>query len=337
MRGMADPAEVRRQFRRFADTECKGYSDAYYGLALAVAADDTLTDFVASMPVTQPNLFLASVHLLAGAGDMPATGPALRAFLARRGDEVGAVMRARRTQTNEVGRCAVLLPALPAGPLALVEVGASAGLCLLLDEYAYDYGTARLGPAASPVRLRCAITGPAPLPATLPRIAWRRGLDLQPIDVRDADAARWLLACVWPDHHERRRRLEGALQVARARPPDVRAGDMVDALPGLLAEAPADARLVVFHSAALTYVRPERRRAFADVLAAASRERDVTWVSNEAPGVVSEVTALAAAPPPEGRFLLGRTHFHGGRRQRDELLAIAHPHGAELAWEARLP
>ncbi len=38
----------------------------------------------------------------------------------------------KRTQTNEPGRCAVLLPLLAAlpQPLALLEVGASAGLCL---------------------------------------------------------------------------------------------------------------------------------------------------------------------------------------------------------------
>src|SRR6185436_3088378 len=114
----------------FAEVECKGYSDTYYRLALAVADDDAMVGFIAGMPVTQPNLFFASVQLLAGAEGMPATGPELRAFLARRGDEVGAMMRARRTQTNEVGRCAVLLPALPAGPLALVEVGrAPASAC----------------------------------------------------------------------------------------------------------------------------------------------------------------------------------------------------------------
>jgi hypothetical protein len=285
------------------------------------------------MPVAQPNLFLAAVQLLTGPERMPRTAAALRRMLDARGEEVAAVMRARRTQTNEVGRCAVLLPALPPGPLALVEVGASAGLCLLLDRFHYAFGDTRLGPATSPVHLRCAVTGPAPLPSALPAIVWRRGLDREPLDARDGEAARWLLACVWADHPERRRRLEGALALARARPPAVRTGDLVDDLPGLLAEAPADARLVVFHSAVLAYVAPERRAAFAEVLARASARRDVVWISNEAPGLVPELAGLGPPPAP-GRFLLGRTWLTA-RHRRDELLGVAHPHGAELTWVGR--
>src|SRR5262245_35501457 len=201
------------------------------------------------MPTPQPNLFFATVQFLTGPRDMPTSGAALRALVRRRQDDVAVAMRSRRTQTNEVGRCAVLLPALPPGPLALVEVGASAGLCLLLDRFLYDYGTVRVGAASSPVQLACAVTGDAPLPAACPEIVWRRGLDLAPVDVNDDDAVRWLLACVWSDHAERRQRLRAVIGVARAVPPLVVAGDLVDDLPALLAAAPGDATLVVFHSA----------------------------------------------------------------------------------------
>ncbi|MGH2690399.1 MAG: DUF2332 family protein, partial [Actinomycetota bacterium] len=117
---------------------------------------------------------------------------------------------------------------------------------------------------------------------------------------------------------------------ARITPPTVRAGDLVDDLPALLADVPDDAQLVVFHSAVLSYVSPQRRQAFADVLAEASRRRPVVWLSNEAAGIIPEMAALAPAPS-DLRFLLGRTRFTDGRR-RDELLAVAHPHGSELAW-----
>jgi hypothetical protein len=326
---MGDPTDIRRRYREFAATECRGYSDLYYRLALSVSEDDVVAAFIETMDETQPNLFLASIQLLTGPACMPATGPELRAFVERRGDEVRAVMRARRTQTNEVGRCAVLLPALPPGPLALVEVGASAGLCLLFERYAYEFGSTRLGPASSAVHLRCAATGPVPLPAAVPQIVWRRVLDLRLVDVHDDDAVRWLLACVWPEHHERRRRLEGAIATARADPPVVSTGDLVDDLPALLAEAPDGTRLVVFHSAVLSYVSRERRHAFADVLAHASKRRDIIWLSNEAAGIVPDLPAVA--PSASLRFLVGRTHFTNGQR-RSEPLALAHPHGAELAW-----
>jgi hypothetical protein len=327
---MSDPADIKRQYRQFADLECKGYSDHYYRLALAVSEDDDVVAFIAEMPVTQPNLFFASIQLLTGPAAMPATGTDLRTFVKQRGHEIQTVMRSRRTQTNEVGRCAVLLPALPPGPLALVEVGASAGLCLLLDRYYYEFGATHIGPASSPVHLRCTASGPVPLPFALPHIVWRRGLDVSPIDVYDNDAVRWLLACVWPEHHERRRRLEGAIDVARANPPAVSAGDLVDDLPAVLAEAPDDAQLVVFHSAVLSYVSRDRQQAFADVLANTSKRREIVWLANEASGVIPELTAPVTSPRSL-RFLLGRTHFANGQR-RDELLALAHPHGAELAW-----
>ena len=325
---MNDLERIKLSYRRFAEVECKGYSDAYYRLALAVCEADEVVGFLADMPVIQPNLFFAAIQLLTGPDRMPRAAPELTSFLTRQGDEVRDLMRSRRTQTNEVGRCAVILPALPTGPLALVEVGASAGLCLLLDRFFYDFGSIQIGAPSARVHVGCALTGPARPPFTMPSIVWRRGLDLRPVDVRDDEAVRWLLACVWPDHHERRQRLEAAIDLARAEPPPVRAGDLVDDLPALLAEAPEDAQLVVVHSAVLTYVTPERRVAFASVLANASKGRDVVWVSNEGAGVIAEITALAP-PRPEGSFLLGRTRFANGHRS-DEFLALAHPHGAEL-------
>jgi hypothetical protein len=321
---------VRQRYRKFADRECKGYSARYYELALAVSEDDDVAGFIAGMPVIQPNLFFASVQFLTGPDHMPRTGSALRAIVQRRGGEIAEVMRSHRTQTNEVGRCAVLLPALPSGPLALVEAGASAGLCLLLDHFHYDFGSTSIGMASSPVHLRCRVAGPVPVPSALPQIVWRWGLDASPINVHDDAAIRWLMACVWSDQPERRRRLEGAIELARVHRPPVSAGDLVDDLPVVLAEAPHDAQLVVFHSAVLSYVSPDRRHAFADILADASTRRDIVWLSNEAHGIVPEVTALAPSPSTV-QFLLGRTRFTNGRR-RNELLALAHPHGAELAW-----
>ena len=167
----------------------------------------------------------------------------------------------------------------------------------------------------------------------MPQIVWRAGLDLAPVDLASEDDVRWLLACVWADHPQRRERLAAAIELAQTKRPSVRRGDLVSDLPGLLAEAPADAVLVVFHSATLVYVSDEDRQTFAKILAEASMDRDIVWISNEAPTVVAEITALAPPVRPPN-FLLGRTRFHQGQRH-DELLAIAHAHGAELEWLVR--
>lgn len=327
---------VRARYARFAEQECKGYSDLYYDLSLATASDDALIEFIAAMPETQPNLFFASVQFLTGPEDMPKSGSQLSAFVSSHGPEVAELMRTRRTQTNEVGRCAVLLPALPLeSPLALIEVGASAGLCLLLDRFFYDYGDVKVGDEASPVHLSCAVRGGAPVPTRVPEVVWRAGLDLNPIDTDDDHAVRWLLACVWADHAARRKRLAAAVELSRGQDLRIRRGDLVDDLPALLAEAPSEATLVVFHSAVLNYVTPERRALFADALANASRARGIVLISNEGPWVLPGIDSQAP-PMSEMSFLLGRTRFVKGVRE-DKFLGFSHPHGARLEWLADLP
>ncbi|HUZ56387.1 MAG TPA: DUF2332 family protein [Streptosporangiaceae bacterium] len=37
-----------------------------------------------------------------------------------------------------------------------------------------------------------------PLPARVPEISWRAGLDLNPLDVSSDDDVRWLSCLVWP-------------------------------------------------------------------------------------------------------------------------------------------
>jgi hypothetical protein len=330
MERVNDLDHVRSRFRRFADEEAWPASPSYARLARAVASDDALTRFVAQLPDTQPNLLFAVVQYLHGHDAMPRDGAALRDALARHRDEVVALASSRRVQTNEVGRCAVVVPALPAGPLALLEVGASAGLCLLLEHYRYRWDDVTVGPDDATFTLACRTSGPAPIPKVLPEIVWRRGVDLAPVDVRDPDATRWLRACVWADQPERRARLEAALDVARRLPPIVERGDLVAEVGRLAAAAPPDARLVVMHGGVLPYLPQERRRAFVAALAAASRRRPIVWISNEAPGVVFE-WPREEPRPRAATFLLGRVRLEEGVVE-EELLACAHPHGDHLAW-----
>jgi hypothetical protein len=320
---------VAENYRRFSASEARGRSPLYEELTAGVADDPELRAFLEDLPPAkrQPNLLLATVRFLAG------LQPDLRAFrevvLGRR-DEVAATMLARRTQTNEPARCATLLPALAAvdGPLALLEVGASAGLCLLPDRYGYCYrsadGDVRI--EGSPT-LTCDVRGPAPIPRRVPTVVWRAGIDLHPLDVADPDDLRWLACLVWPGQEGRAERLEAAAEIARTDPPRIVSGDLVDDLPALAAQAPPDATLVVLGSAVLTYVPVERRRAFAEVV----RGLDAVWLASEEASVLAGLPApppadLPAPPPGPTPFLLVRDGH--------EPLAWVDGHGTWLQWLA---
>src|SRR3984885_2429746 len=147
---------VAQSYRVFARREARGRSAAYEALAESVADDSAVVGFIASLPPgkRQPQLMFAAARYLLGA---PPVIGSLGDLVRRYGAELTQVIMTRRTQTNEPARCAVLLPVL-AGlpqPIALIDVGASAGLTLLFDRYSYDYGGYRLagrGPDAPPPR-----------------------------------------------------------------------------------------------------------------------------------------------------------------------------------------
>jgi hypothetical protein len=247
----------------------------------------------------------------AGAAGSPAT-------------ELTRVILARGTQTNEPARCAILLPVLAQlpQPLALIEVGASAGLTLLYDRYSYDYGGHRLaGSDPQAPTLRCRPSGPVPLPARIPAISWRAGLDLSPLDVTSDDDMRWLSCLVWPGEGDRAERLRAAIGTARRRPPVVYRGDLRTDLPALAAQAPAGATVVVCHSSVLYQVAPPGREQFA----AAVRGLGCTWLSSEPPAIVPG-TAMPATD--DQMCVLARD----GRP-----VARADSHGTWLQWLRRPP
>ncbi len=322
------PAGLRKlaeRYARFAEVEARGSSSIYETLALAVSRSVELLEFIAALPPErrQPNLFLAAVREVAG---VARDGEHLVELVSRHGSAIRNVMLARTTQTNEPARCAVLLPALARlpQPLALIEVGASAGLCLVPDRYGYDYGRARILPPAQgdgrAVIFSCEADSATPLPNQLPRIAWRRGLDLNPLDLRSQEDMDWLETLVWPGQEERARRLRAAIAVARADPPMVRKGDLLEDLPALTSSAPRDATLVVFHTAALGYVsRQSDRERFAGIV----HDLGAVWLSNEPPGVFPAIAAQAPSAPAPGFFLLA---------QDGKPLAWTGPHGQSIQW-----
>src|SRR3954471_746991 len=184
-------------YRWFAGVEAAAVSPLHAELAAAVAEDDDVLAFLRSLPrlKRQANLLLGALTFLHGGP--PADAGELHDRVVGDADRLRATMLSRATQTNEAARCTALLPLLAAlpGPLALIEVGASAGLCLYPDRYGYSYDGRPVGPP-SPVQLRCTTSGPLPLPAALPEVVARIGVDLDPLDVTDPDDLAWLRALV---------------------------------------------------------------------------------------------------------------------------------------------
>ncbi|MFL5251446.1 MAG: DUF2332 domain-containing protein [Rhodopila sp.] len=319
-----DPGHIAVRYRRFAEQEAHGRSPLYEALATGVADSPDAIAFLASLPAAkqQPNLLFAAVRSIFGT---PADWPDFRRMLLSDPDAVRSVMLTHATQTNEPGRCAVLLPVL-AGlpqPLALIEVGTSAGLCLLPELYGYDYGRRVLRPSGPAPIFTCTASAETPLPDALPRVAWRAGLDLDPLGVTNPAHVAWLETLVWPEQTERLERLRASLAVAATHRPRVVKGDLLgDDLVRLCQEARREATLVVFHSAVLAYVADsEARQAFAERV----RKLCHTWIANEVPGTFPGIAHHAPAAPAPGRFLLS---VNGSP------MAWTDPHGATVDWIA---
>ena len=303
------------QYRELA-LDARGYSPCFEDWATRVAEDPEVLAWLARLPLPkqQPNIVFAAARW----HGVPAPGPyaGLRDALLGDDGSIVATILARSTQTNEVGRLATLVPAFATfpGPLALIEAGASAGLNLFPDRYSYGWGGAPVG--TGPL-LTARVSGPAPLPVAVPDVAWRAGIDLNPLDVTDADQMRWLVNLVWPEHDERRERLARAIEVARSAPPRIVRGDLLEELPALVDEAGRHGTVVVFHSAVAAYLSPSDRDRFQELMTGLVGDGRCHWVSNEAPKVLPAVTATAELGEDRGFVLgvdgraVGRTHGHG--------------------------
>jgi hypothetical protein len=352
---MEEPVdELGQVWEIFAEGSCAGYSPIYERVSRAVARDRELLDLVREAPpeAHMPTVLLGAVHYLVLGGVAPGLAdvyegrshadpaPLFRAVCTDHREEILSLLRTRHTQTNECGRSAALGPALTwvasrlPGGLALVDVGASAGLNLVCDRYRLDYGKrGTTGPPDAEVRVSCRIiSGDPPIADRLPPIARRVGIDREPVDLTSDDDVRWLLACVWPDTGRMTRTVR-AIDAARAAPPPIVRGDAVETLPGVLAGLPADVVPCVTTTWAFAYLSLQDRSTFAEELASAGRRRPVAWVSAEGPGTVE--LPDPGPPPGEGDLgasLLGVTLF---TEKREAItLGYVHPHGAWLDWRA---
>ena len=313
---------VKKRYLFFAEKELRGRCPIYENLTLQIASDPDLISLISTFPKNkrQPNLTLASLRKLLG--HVPSFQDA-RAVMLDDPDRLTEIIFSHRTQTNEPGRCATLLPLLChlPQPLALLEIGASAGLCLIPDRYNFRYGDMRLtgAPAHPDFELACAIGDGIAPPAELPEIVWRAGLDTNPLNIHDTEQMAWLETLVWPSETERLRRLQAAIALASEEELQIETGDLhTSDLEKMIAKAPKGATLVVFHSAVLAYTLDTRQRdAFADRILTLTDY----WVSNESPALFGAFGSDLIKERPGSDFLLA---LNG------EPVAWTDPHGASI-------
>jgi hypothetical protein len=331
--GVADQTDgdetdaVVERYARFARDEAPGRSALYAEWADGVAADSELAALLARIPATrrQPPLVFAVTRMLGAPED---AFPAWAGWLREHADEVVTAASVRRLQTNEPHRCAALLPALATidGPIALLELGASAGLCLYPDRYSYRYRESGrvvvLDPedGISSVILDCEVTGGPTL--RLPHVVWRGGIDLEPLDAADAADRRFLTSLVWPGESGRADRIAAALDIAAADPPTLLAGDASDpdVLRAAAARAPAGATLVVTTPGVLPHIPRAGRERLLDTL----RTIEAVWITIDPPALHDRWD-----PPVDaaswGGFVLGRD---------GAALAAVDPLGSFVHWRA---
>jgi hypothetical protein len=345
-------------YRHFGEVDAAGTSPLYERVAVAVSESHTALRAIEAVPARKrrPTVILAALHDLALAGRAPALAAAYAAAdadpdaaanaaidtLLGMTDQVVAIAARRMVRTSQTERCAVLYPAITeaarragANAVGLIDVDGSAGLNLHVDRVGITYSNGQaLGDPSSPVQLLSSIAGDRPVPArTMPEVVARIAVDPDPIDVTDADDARWLRACVWPDQPERAVRLDAEIALARTDPPLLLRGDALDVLPDALARVPADALPVVTTTWALSRVPVESRLRFLHHLAeAAAVGRAVAWVSLEGVGVAPEIPTFGDRPA-SGHSIIGLAVFSQSNLHA-EAVGRCWSRGRFLAWLA---
>ena len=340
--------------RRFAfhatiyrGTTLENSSPLYAHLSTYVSTDKDILQLVldADRATQVSNLLFGAVHYLLLQGeDHPLrefyasltlqpnapedAAPAFRDFCLAHSQQIQELVTTRKVQTNEVGRCTGLLPAFSLiyrrtqrTPLSLIEIGSSAGLHLLWDKYGYDYDhVARIGDRTSEVQLHCSLLGEGipDLPDQMPSIRFRIGIDIDPIDIENAEEVRWLRALIWPEQTDRAALFERAIHIVRRDPPPIVAGNAADVLPSVLTRVPKDTVLCIFHSYTLNQCPANIRGEILRKVEEVAKSRDLFRISLEWYGGQQQ-------PYLELNSYTSRQVDH-------ELLAYCESHGRSIEW-----
>ena len=331
-------------FRSFAGFARGGGSPLYERLALAIADDPEMLTLAAFARSEQPqaNILFGAVHalLLSGVkhplteyypscgGDRAVdeeTYAAFKSLVERERDRIESLIRTRVTNTNEVGRSALLYPAYDAvayetgTPLNIIEIGPSAGLNLNWFRYGYEYGAALKRNDGAALILSCELRGhlKPTLAPRIPEINAVTGLELNPVDLSLAQERLWLRALIWPERIDRLNRLDAALAIAAQHPPSIERGNASEDLAALMERAPPGP-LTIAHTLVTYQLSSQQLTAFESELCEASARRQIYEVGVEWDGA---------------SYPISLTRYQAGESQRLEL-ARCDPHGGWIEWLA---
>jgi hypothetical protein len=372
-------ARLQEQFAKFA-THSLQDEPLYQAIARLVAQNADWAALLAAAPPTQrwARLWLAALQdrvlALVEAGAQPpladyfpgagaprapdaALSEHLGAFIDEQRDAMRQSIATRNTQTNEIGRCAVLWPVLQSlvaatgnARLALLDVGCSAGLNLGVDRWRYRWVDDATGvtiaatPASRDARapeIACRLLGGTCATAVtsdvVPQLVTRAGIDLAPVAVDDPVQVRWLRACLWPGDAERRARFDAAVAIARTQAWPLRAcTDAAAAISAWLDTLPPDLTPVVFNSWVLAYFDAPLLREHVDSMLDMVARRGVCWISAEDPAQShawwpGKPGTAADALPNATAWTVARPDGAGGVAWR--LAATSHAHGRWMLCE----
>ncbi|MFI7603408.1 DUF2332 domain-containing protein [Actinoplanes sp. NPDC049681] len=342
-------------YRRFGEVDAAGTSPLYERVAVALSESGEALRAIEKAPGRKrhPALILAALRDLALAGEAPALAEAYAAgdgeaaaraaidTLVQKTDTVAATAARRRVRSDETGRCAVLYPAIAeaahragATAVGLIDVGCSAGFNLQVDRVGITYSNGlSLGDRSSPVQMSASIVREWAVPSrAVPEVVARLGVDLHPVDVTDADEARWLRACLPPDQPEGIARLEAEIALAATAPPVLLQGDALETLPEAFARVPDGALPVITTTWTLSQFPLESRLRFLHRLDEVAAHRAVAWVSVEGVGVAPAIPTFGDRRA-SGHSIIGLAVF-AGPDVRVEAVGRCWSKGRLVAWLA---
>ncbi|WP_053219291.1 DUF2332 domain-containing protein [Virgibacillus senegalensis] len=325
-------------FLRFSVQECKESSGLYECLAKEIAGDEELLQLCEHARVGQPvpNLLLGAVHYLLPKGDHPLQRfyasltsnpdrpenafPYFKDFCQSHLNEIRRLLASKLVQTNEVGRCAYLYPAFcymyeqTKRPLALVELGSSAGLQLIWDKYAYRYQNGLIhGNQDSPLILTSEVKTEQPpaLMKSSPPVTARIGLDLHINNLEKSEDYHWLKALIWPEHHVRRDAFEKASALFKEEASNIQLveGNGVELLEETVKSLPSDSTVCVFHTHVANQIPEKEKQILVEGINRLGKQREVFHLYNNMQDRLLHLDRMTEGK--SYRRTIGRTDGHG--------------------------